>query len=179
MLFRSITTAKELRKTNQKVKIIFLTSSTEFTIDSYTVQATNYFLKPVTAATLYLVLDDLFEQLSAETNDSIIVKTVTGQMTIHLNKLIYCDTHPKTISYHLTSGKIIEGTSRPTYQEQALLIHPNFVKLQPSFILNMDYIDCLTPKEIVLSNQKVITLPRGAHAQLNKTYIDYYAKGGL
>ena len=52
-LLNGIDTAAEIRKSDKTVKIIFLTSSSEFAIDSYSGKATNYLLKPVVAERLY------------------------------------------------------------------------------------------------------------------------------
>lgn len=57
-LINGFDTAKELRSKDKTVKIIFLTSSPEFALQSYSVKATNYCLKPLTYEKLKEVLDD-------------------------------------------------------------------------------------------------------------------------
>lgn len=47
-LQNGIDTAKELRQNDNAAKIIFLTSSPEFALESYEVKAQGYLLKPVT-----------------------------------------------------------------------------------------------------------------------------------
>ena len=43
-LLNGIDAAKELRRKDKTVKIVFLTSSAEFAVDSYTVKASNFFV---------------------------------------------------------------------------------------------------------------------------------------
>ena len=57
-LLNGIETASEIRKHDSSVKIVFLTSTSAFAVDSYTVHADNYLLKPV--AQDKLLLEDGF-----------------------------------------------------------------------------------------------------------------------
>lgn len=57
-LLNGIETASEIRKHDRSVKIVFLTSTSAFAVDSYTVHADNYLLKPV--AQDKLLLEDGF-----------------------------------------------------------------------------------------------------------------------
>ena len=57
-LLNGIDTAKELRRQNQNVPIIFLTSSKEFAFDSYEVKALQYLLKPVSPNQLWSIMND-------------------------------------------------------------------------------------------------------------------------
>ena len=52
-LLNGIETAKELREKDKNVKIVFLTSSAEFAVDSYAVKASNYLLKPLESEKLF------------------------------------------------------------------------------------------------------------------------------
>ena len=42
--------AREIRQKNDRIKIVFLTSSPEYAVESYSVQATNYLLKPASSS---------------------------------------------------------------------------------------------------------------------------------
>ncbi len=48
-----IQAAREIRQKNENIKIVFLTSSPEYAVESYSVQATNYLLKPATEERLF------------------------------------------------------------------------------------------------------------------------------
>ena len=54
--------AYEIREFDGVTKIIFLTSSPEFAVESYQVKAYNYILKPVSKEKLYTVLDELVKE---------------------------------------------------------------------------------------------------------------------
>lgn len=58
-----IQTASEIRKFDNNIKIIFLTSSAEFAVQSYEVKAYYYQLKPIEKGSFYHLLDSMLEQM--------------------------------------------------------------------------------------------------------------------
>ena len=62
-LLNGIETAAEIRSKDKNVKIVFLTSTPEFALDSYSVKASNYLLKPVDPARLLECLSSLNDDL--------------------------------------------------------------------------------------------------------------------
>ncbi len=65
-LLNGMDTARELRENDTVIRIIFLTSSPEFALDSYDVKAQGYLLKPVSGDKIYSALDECAEFLVKE-----------------------------------------------------------------------------------------------------------------
>ena len=61
-----IDVAKEIRSLDKTALILFFTSSPDFALESYTVKADNYILKPVTWEKFCSAFDDLQEQMDRE-----------------------------------------------------------------------------------------------------------------
>ena len=55
-------TAREIRLLNSSSKIIFLTSSDEFAVESYEVSAYHYLLKPISKDRFFSVMDKLIKE---------------------------------------------------------------------------------------------------------------------
>lgn len=53
--------AKEIRKTNKRVGIVFLTKSTHFAIDGYKVDAIDYIVKPLVYEEFYLKMRKILD----------------------------------------------------------------------------------------------------------------------
>ena len=66
-LMNGIDTAAQIRKSDKSVKLVFLTSSPEFAIESYSVHANGYLLKPIDKDKLYACLDELYTDISEGT----------------------------------------------------------------------------------------------------------------
>ena len=69
-----IEVARELRKTDKDVRIVFLTSSPEFAVQSYTVGAFYYELKPVRRESFFKLVDRLYFEWEREKSEFFIVK---------------------------------------------------------------------------------------------------------
>lgn len=63
--------ARELRRSDNAVKIIFLTSSPEFALESYEVKAQCYLLKPVSYEKIKEVLDDVCLSFAEEPKNNL------------------------------------------------------------------------------------------------------------
>ncbi|MEG1859674.1 MAG: response regulator, partial [Christensenellaceae bacterium] len=70
-----IAAAQEIRKYNKTAKIVFLTSSHEYALDSYSVKAAGYILKPIMEDKLFACLDDLASEINIEKEKFITIKT--------------------------------------------------------------------------------------------------------
>ena len=68
-LVNGMDTARELRQADTAVRLVFLTSSPEFALESYEVRAFDYLLKPVTYERLAQLLDELSSMRPAATDE--------------------------------------------------------------------------------------------------------------
>ena len=84
-LLNGMDAARELREHNLISKIIFLTTSPEFAIESYDVDASGYLLKPVDREKLYKLLDKCLSAVSKPA-DSIAVHTAFGYQNVLTEK---------------------------------------------------------------------------------------------
>ena len=89
-LLNGIDTAKELRRQNQNVPIIFLTSSKEFAFDSYEVKALQYLLKPVSPNQLWSIMND-FMVLIKNQKEIFVARTSDGFCKIALEDTNYLE----------------------------------------------------------------------------------------
>ena len=69
-----IDAASEIRKLDNNVKIIFLTSSAEFAVQSYAVGAYFYQLKPIWKEGFFRLMDSALATCEKEQSDSIVLR---------------------------------------------------------------------------------------------------------
>lgn len=82
-VFSGMDAAKAIREHNSTSKIIFLTSSPEFAIESYDVNATGYLLKPVDKDRLHRLLEQCLSTIQ-KPMDSVTLHTSAGYQNIYL-----------------------------------------------------------------------------------------------
>ena len=77
-VLNGIDLAREIREFDKVSPIIFLTSSPEFAVESYSVKAADYLVKPIDKERLFCALDEILEQRETEQDKFIIVKVMMG-----------------------------------------------------------------------------------------------------
>ena len=89
-LLNGIETAREIRQHDKTVKIVFLTSSPDYAIDSYTVKASNYLLKPLKIDKLYACLDELCEEILQKSH-SVMIKSANAVHRVEIASIEYIE----------------------------------------------------------------------------------------
>jgi len=171
-----IEAAKEIRQFNQDVKIIFLTSSSEFAVESYSVNAYYYALKPIWKEKLFLLLDKVIGELDVPAGASLLIKSKKGLTRIYISKLEYAEVIGRTILYHLINGLVVEAVGSMSELEKDLLANQTFIKPHRSYIINMEHIHTLSPTEIMMQSRTIIPIARANNRAVKSSYITFAFK---
>ena len=177
-LVNGIQAAAEIRHQDQSVKIVFLTSSPEFAVDSYTVKANNYLLKPLNPQKLYQCLQELVEDLQQNAK-CIPVRSRHGVHRVELRKLEYVEASNKDVLFSLSDGRTIISPE-PLYTfENRLLLSDGFFKCNRSYIVNIYMISTYTAKEIKMRSGCRIPISRSCHKEFESAYFSLlFGKAG-
>lgn len=165
--------ASEIRLKDQVSKILFLTSSPEFAVESYSVGAFHYLLKPVQKDKLFSVLKKADKDICNSMKKCIVVKTQTGIFKMFLGDLIYVEVMGRTIFFHQTNGDIIAGNSTISQVEAVLLEDKRFIKPHRSFIVNLDFIKNLSQDGFTTTSSVLIPISRNVFKEVKQLYINY------
>lgn len=171
-----IEAAKKLRDMGSRAKLFFLTTSGDYALEAFDVNASQYLLKPITEDRLFGVLDRFLEDDREERKRYILLKVEGRFMRVAVNDIVYCEAQGKTQCLHLADGG--EYQQRMTMTELYELLSPyrEFVKIGAAFVVNLGYIDSLNAQDVCLAGGRRIYLPRGAYKGLRERYFDYYCK---
>lgn len=92
----------DVQQTRDKklVKIIFLTSSAEFAVESYVVGAYFYQLKPIWEDSFFRLTDSMIAECRRADQRSLILRCKTGISRIDLDQLLYCEVLGRTAGCH-------------------------------------------------------------------------------
>ncbi len=168
--------AKELRSMNYKGKLVFLTTSKEYALEAFDVNALQYLVKPVLKDKLFLMLNSLLKDMEEEQNKYILLKIEGKLMRVSLNDIVYCEAQGKTQCLYLVNGTqcILRMTMAEIYEQ--LSRYREFVRIGAAFIVNLGYIGSLNAKEVHMDNGMNIYLPRGTYKSLREQYFSYYCR---
>ena len=168
-----IDAATEIRNYDRNVKIIFLTSSAEFAVQSYTVNAFYYQLKPICTESFFHLMDAVLSQCEKEQASSLILHCKTGITRIKPAQLEYCEVIHRTLFIHLTSGKVLECIGSLDELGKQLIPFGSFLRPHRSYLVNLEYIQDLSYRAITMSCLAEIPIPRGKYNEIKNAFLEY------
>lgn len=92
-----INAAREIRRYDTAVQIMFVTSSSEFAVQSYVVGAYYYQLKPIWKDSFFRLTDAVLAECRKRTQHSLILRCKSGVTRITLDSLEYCEVQGRTL----------------------------------------------------------------------------------
>ncbi len=178
-LVNGMEVAHEVREFDDNIKIAFLTSSPEFAVESYSVEAFAYLLKPATADNLYPILDKLF-RIAQKPEDGLSVRFQNGVANIPFFRLAYVEVMNRMLCFHLTDGSVRELVAPLSEYEGVLLQRPEFIRVHRAFIVNLWQVQELRSADILTYTGRVVPVSRRLYAQVRKAYMDHlFAEKGV
>ena len=168
-----IDAAREIRRYDNNVKIIFLTSSSEFAVESYTVGAYFYQLKPIWEENFFRLMDAVIAECEKSSGMSLILRCKNGITRVELDKLEYCEVLGRALWLHLTDGTVLESSGGMEHLCDQLANCDNFLRIHRSYLVNLDHIKSIVPKTITMDSLAELPVPRGKYAELKDLYLEY------
>lgn len=176
--FSGIDVAKEIRNFDKAAPILFFTSSSEYAVESYSVKAINYVLKPISKDKFFFTFDEILERIKAEEKeDAIIVKSNMGIQKILISNLTFIEVIGRNVLYHLRSGKVIECTESFSSVCDTLMKHGCFMKPHRSYLVNMQYVDNINNHQVILQTLSSIPVAQGKAKEIKQQYLNYQMEG--
>ena len=167
-----IDTAKELRQSDKAVKIIFLTSSPEFALDSYEVKAQDYLLKPVTYEKVKETLTECSHTFEEEPKN-IVLKTALGYQKLYFHDMEYAEAQNKRVVFYLRTGKTVESAESLHYLEDRLCLNDGFFKCHRSYLVYLPNVDHFSMTEIITKSGRSIPIARGYGKAFKEAYFAF------
>ncbi len=162
-----VTMAKQLRKNNDTVQIVFITGYSDYISEGYEVAALHYLMKPVKEEKLCSVLDRAAEKISK--NEKVLIFVIGSEMVrVPIYQIRYADVLGNYVTIHALS----DVTVKMTLGELEKQLDERFYRVGRSAIINLTQISRVTKTEIKLSDGTAIPLPRGAYDGINRAIIN-------
>lgn len=168
-----ITAAHQVRQYDPDVKIIFLTSSSEFAVESYAVGAYYYQLKPIWPESFFRLLDSVTAACRREQECSLILRCKNGVTRVELGKLEYCEVMGRTLVFHQADGTVVESSGRLDDLCTQLAKYENFLRPHRSFLVNMEYIQGISRQAVAMRSGAEVPVPHGKYSEIKNRYLEY------
>ena len=142
-------------------------------MESYTVHAANYLLKPVSRESLFSALNDISAQQKADRKNYITVKSNIGVRKILLSQLVYVEAQDRRVIYHLQNGGQVDCIARFSAIAGELLKNIEFIQPHRSYLVNMSYINIIGTMDMELQDHTVLPLAQRRVTEIKEHYLAY------
>lgn len=182
-----ITLARRLRTLNAETPLVFLTASADYALEAFSVSASKYLLKPVTADKLYEALDKavaLKERDAQKRGDGhfFMLPVKNSTVKVYCAEVIYVELSGRAIYVYMADGGIYRGkTLRVPFSSAVapLLADGRFLHAHNSYVLNMTRVRELTPRSFIMENGNEISVPRNKYSEAKNKYFDFLSARGI
>ena len=167
-LLSGMETAREIRNRDTAVRLVFLTSSPEFALESYDVKAQFYLLKPISFQKISQVLDECVVYFETDLKN-VVVKTACGYRKLYHKDIEYIEAQNKRLMIFLRDKSALE-VALPLHILFDMLADNSFYKCHRSYIINMNAVDRFNSAEIITNSGNTVPIARGLSKAFKEEY---------
>lgn len=164
-------TARELRRRGYSCQIVFVTSSIEYALQGYEVDAANYLLKPVEAHSLHQALDHCFSRMGI-CSDSISVISNRAELSIPLKNIIWIEAQRNALLFH-TDGGLVKSYMTIDNLSKMLNGYNQFLLCCKGILVNMDRISTVGNDDFIMDNNEHVQIRKRGGNQVKQEYLHY------
>jgi DNA-binding LytR/AlgR family response regulator len=149
--------AEKIRKLDSDVVIIFITSTVQYAVQGYAVDALGYVLKPVPYTQFEQIFDKAIIRVQARQQHVYIKVSIDDgrQLKLDCNNVIYIESQRNNVIIHCLDNSYV--TQGPLKRFDEMLMQHGFSKCHNAYLINLSCVHAVQKEEVVLSND--VTLP--------------------
>lgn len=166
--------AKEIRRKNEYVPIVFVTNYAEYAYEGYCVNAIRYLRKPLNQEDINACMDIAWRQWNSAQEKFISIGASSQSICFPMNAVVYAETIAHTLIIH-TSDNIESYETRASLEQlESKLPEENFVRCHKSFIVNLRYVRKYKAGIITVASGAEIPVGRKYTQKFSERYRQYY-----
>ena len=148
-------TAKKLRRIDNDVCLIFITSMAQYAINGYEVNAVDFILKPVGYVNFSSKLQKTIGRLSRQKDKRICVTIDGMQKFISAKDVMYIEVQGHNLSFHLADGETLITRGKLDLLETELSAH-HFYRTYKSYLINLNYVKEVKLNSVIVGDADII-----------------------
>ncbi len=162
--------AREIRKTDRRAEIIFITSHAEFWDAGYEVDALHYLTKPVSPEKLWTVLTKAASIL-AEESPSVLFACDAGTVRLKEEDILYIESSLHYLTVHTATDTYTLKESLSAFENR---LSTGFFRVHRSYLASLRHITRISRTSVILRGGVELPLSRGNYDAVNRAYIEFH-----
>lgn len=170
--------ARKILRCSENTDIIFLTNSSDYAVDAFSIHAADYIRKPFTQEKFNAYLDRV---IAMRQNKTWILLPSEGALhRIALEDILYIETSGKSRIFALVSGEKLTARLSTAQLQECLIEGKGMMTCGASYVVNLRHVRRFSGTDLMIDNGVLIPIPRRLRSQVKQAYFDFYlqeAKG--
>ncbi len=166
--------ARDILRFSKNTDIIFLTTSSDYAVDAFSIHAADYICKPYTQEQFDAALERVIVRREQKT--WILLRCEGELHRVALEDILYIETRDKRHEVSLASGRKLSVWSLPAQVQESIMGKKGMTMCGSSYIVNLNHVRCFSGTDLVMDDGTLIPVPRRCRAELKQAYFDFYLK---
>lgn len=170
-VMNGLETAEYIRKRDDKVIIIFITSVDRFLSEGYTWNIFNYIVKPVQYTKFKETISRAVSRMQEIPQAFIMIKNDNGLFKIYINEIRYIETYGRKLKIHRGNDEVLCYKKMKELEE---ILRPyDFFRCHSGYLVNLSYVLELAGSEAVLSSNDRIPVSQNRRRGMRNSLKGY------
>ena len=163
-----IDVAQKVRERGETAELLFLTTSREYAVEAFSVKASGYLIKPVQKMDFEQEMLHCIQNLAPKENPAILLKTKEGIRRMHIREIVMVESFNHSRVCILSDGTAVETSATLSSLYEQLQEYACFFLPHRAYIVNLDYVNGLTPTELMMAGGQRVPVSRNIYPKLKE-----------
>lgn len=166
-----ISTAKALRNYDFYVPILIVTSTAQFALEGYQVNAWRYLVKPINKDLFLKELVSIYKEETLEKPNCYVVRNEAGIHRIRYSDIVYFESDLHTIKLRTMKEEYCFRGSISEIEERMAPYF--FFRVHKSYVVNLSHIKTIFKSSLLMENGDTVFLSKHRSAKLYEALLNY------
>lgn len=171
-LVNGLRAAAHIRRLDERVGIIFLTTLTQYGLEGYKYHATGYIIKPIKCVRLKTEMDQWIKRRKRDDSPALVIANDSGKYRIILNSLRYAETFNRNLLLHTQEENIVCYRSMKELERE--LKDKGFARCHTSYLVNLFYVKGVKKLEIELVTGELLPISQPKRKEFMELLTEYW-----
>lgn len=168
-----MTAAEEIRKNDSEVVIIFITSTPQYVMKGYAVEALDYVLKPINYYAFSQRIDRALGRMERRKKKYLSISQKGRVKKLELSSIYYIEVQDHDLYFHTKEGVFSQrGTMKEIEQR---LAEDGFFRCNKCYLVNLEYVDGFEDSCVIVDGEEIL-VSRARKKELLDVLNDYMSE---
>lgn len=169
-----IETARELRRMDRRIVLMFITNMAQYAIEGYEVEALDFIIKPLSYSDFVLKMKKAIRYITRNQDKKLIVNTQDGDIYLYISDIYYIEVMRHDLIYHTVNGNYKTRGVMKEVEEQLGKNH--FFRSNHCYLVNMEYVKSINGN-VIKVGEETLQISRSKKSEFLKEFTKFV--GGM